>query len=332
MRAGMIADIPKRGAVALGTVSLLLLAVPAFADDYVLSVLILVLYLAYLGLAWNIMMGFAGLLSLGHALYIGLGAYTGAALYVHLGVSPWLAMPVAAAIAGAAGALIGYLGFRFSIQGVYFALLTIAFAEFIRILFDHWEWVNGSGGLFIPAESGAPRLAVLHGPPAMFYYLLLAMTAAALAGSRAIMRSKLGYYWLAIREDQEAAQSLGVDILRYKMYAVVLSAALTSLAGVVNAFYYRNLFPEQVFSIHSSIEILLAPILGGVGTLIGPVLGAFILTPIGEVLTVHTEPLHIPGVKQVFWGVVVVLIVLYRPEGVWPWAAGRFGFAPRAPR
>ena len=328
----MFAGIPMRGAVALGTVSLLLLAAPLVADDYVLSVLILVFYLAYLGLAWNIMMGFAGLLSLGHALYIGLGAYTGATLYVHFGVWPWLAMPAAAVIAGAAGALIGYLGFRFSIQGVYFALLTIAFAEFTRVLFDHWEWVNGSGGFFIPVESGGPRLATLSGPPAMFYYLLLAMTAGVLAASRAILRSKLGYYWLAIREDQEAAQSLGVDILRYKMYAVVLSAALTSLAGVVNAFYYKNLFPEQVFSIHTSIEILLAPIIGGVGTLIGPVLGAFILTPIGEVLTVYTEPLHIPGVKQVFWGVVVVLIVLFRPEGVWPWAAGRFGLGLRKPR
>jgi len=323
-------DIPFRGVATLAVLSLLLLAAPAFADDYVLSVLILVLYLTYLGLAWNIMMGFAGLLSLGHALYIGLGAYTGAALYVHFGILPWIAMPAAALIAGLAGALIGYLGFRFSIRGVYFALLTIAFAEFTRILFDHWEWVNGSGGFFIPAEGRDLNLATLNGPPALFYYLMLFLTAAVLIISRAILRSKLGYYWLAIREDQEAAQALGVDVFRYKMYAVVLSAALTSLAGVVNAFYYKNLFPEQVFSIHSSIEILLGPIIGGVGTLIGPAVGSFILTPVGELLTVYTEELHIPGIKQVFWGLLVIVIVLFRPEGVWPWAAGRFGFDRRA--
>ncbi len=323
--------LPARALAMLIGIFAVLVALPLVAGDYVLSVLVLVLYLAYLGLAWNIMMGFAGLLSLGHALYIGLGAYTGATLYVHFGVLPWLAMPVAALVAGAAGAFIGFLGFRFSIQGVYFALLTIAFAEFTRVLFDHWEWVNGSGGFFIPARGSGLDLATLSGPPQMFYYILLFMTVAVLVISRIVLRSRLGYYWLAIREDQEAAQAVGVNVFRYKMLAVVLSAALTSQAGVINAFYYKNLFPEQIFSIQNSIELLLAPIIGGVGTLIGPVLGSFILTPIGETLTVYTEELHIPGLKQVFWGSLVIVIVLFRPDGVWPWLATHLRLSQRTP-
>lgn len=327
----MILGIPPRAMAMLIAAFAVLVGLPLVAGDYVLSVLVLVLYLAYLGLAWNIMMGFAGLLSLGHALYIGLGAYTGAVLYVHFGIVPWLAMPVAAGVAGLAGALNGFLGFRFSIRGVYFALLTIAFAEFTRVLFDHWEWVNGSGGFFIPAQGSGVDLLRLSGPPQMFYYVLLIMTVAVLAISRAVLRSRLGYYWLAIREDQEAAQALGVNVFRYKMTAVVLSAALTSQAGVINAFYYKNLFPEQIFSIQNSIELLLAPIIGGVGTLIGPVLGSFILTPIGEALTVYTEELHIPGLKQVFWGSLVIVIVLFRPDGVWPWLAPRLRVTDRPP-
>ena len=128
-----------------------LLAAPCLANDYLLTVLILILYFAYTGQAWNIMMGFAGQLSLGHALYVGLGAYTAAALYVHFGIGPWIGMLAARSpIAAGCGAVIGFLAFRFGVGGVYFAILTIAFAEFARIGFDHFAWVGGSAGLFLP--------------------------------------------------------------------------------------------------------------------------------------------------------------------------------------
>ena len=131
----------------------LLVVAPVFANDYLLTVLILILYFAYTGQAWNIMMGFAGQLSLGHALYVGLGAYTTAALYVHFGIGPWLGMPVAILISVACGAIIGFLAFRFGVGGVYFAILTIAFSEFARIGFDHFDWVGGSSGLFLPVAN-----------------------------------------------------------------------------------------------------------------------------------------------------------------------------------
>ena len=157
----------------------MLIAAPLFAGDYLLTVLILILYFAYIGQAWNIMMGFAGQLSLGHALYVGLGAYTAAALYVHFGIGPWLGLLVAVPVAALAGAFIGFLAFRFRVAGVYFAILTIALAEFARVGFDHLGWTGGSAGLFLPVAQYAHNdLWHLRGHPAMFYYVLLAATVA----------------------------------------------------------------------------------------------------------------------------------------------------------
>jgi branched-chain amino acid transport system permease protein len=326
---------PSLGALALAAIVAVLVAAPFVVDAYLLAVLIVVLSLAYLGQAWNIMMGFAGQLSLGHALYFGLGAYASAALYVKFGVSPWIGMIAGAAAATTAGAFIGALGFRFRIGGVYFALLTIAFAEFARILFDHIAWLGGAAGLFLPVESrDSNDLWTLRGAPAMFYYVWLALTVGVFALCRVLLRSRLGYYWLAIREDETAAQALGVDTFKYKMIAVMLSAALTSVAGVLNAFYFNNLFPETVFSINRSIELTLGAIIGGIGTLAGPIVGAFILTPLGEVFTVLAGNIDLggkklDGIKQVFYGLCVVAIVLFQRRGVWPWLARRLGRPPR---
>lgn len=310
---------------------LALLLVPLIADRYVISVMVLIFYFAFVGQAWNIMMGFAGQLSLGHALYVGLGAYAAAALYVHFGVAPWIGLWAGMALAVAFGALIGLLSFRFGIEGVYFALLTIAFAEFTRIGFDHIGWTGGSGGFFIPVQFGVIQPHNLRGPPVMFYYIVLALALGALALCRGLMRSRIGYYWLAIREDQEAARALGIDVFKYKMIAVMLSAALASIGGVIYAFYYNGLWPAETFSVNRSIEIILAPIVGGLGTLMGPIVGAFILTPLGEALLAGLEAIGwaVPGVKQVFYGLVLMIIVWFLPAGVWPWLAARLKITER---
>ncbi|MBV8537054.1 MAG: branched-chain amino acid ABC transporter permease, partial [Alphaproteobacteria bacterium] len=289
---------------------------------------------AYLGQAWNIMMGFAGQLSLGHALYFGLGAYASAALYAKYGVSPWLGMAVGAALAAAAGAVIGSLGFRFRIGGVYFAVLTIAFAEFTRILFDHIDWIGGTAGFFLPVSNRtSDDLWMLRGAPTMFYYVWLAGAVGSLVLCRALLSSRLGYYWLAIREDEAAAQALGIDTFRYKILAVMLSAALTACGGVVYAFYYNTLFPEGIFSIGRSIDMLLGAVTGGVGTMMGPIIGAFILTPLAEALTVALAPLQevvrLDGLKEVFYGLCVVLIVVFQRHGVWPYLARKLGLGTR---
>lgn len=317
-------SLPPRARVALGLLIALLLALPLVASTYIVSVMVLVLFAAYLGQAWNIMMGYVGLLSIGHALYVGLGAYTAAALFVHYGLPPWIGMVAGMTVASLAGTVIGALSFRFGLTGVYFALLTIAFAEFTRILFDHFSWVGASSGLFLPVKNLAQAdLVDLRGPPAMFYYLMLALVAAALALSRMLIRSRIGFYWQAIREDQDAAEALGINVFRYKLAAVALSAAMTAIAGAIEAFYYNNLYPSSVFAIGNSVELMSAPIVGGLGTLGGPLIGALLLTVLGETMTTLTAGLHIDGLKQWTYGAVLLAIVVLQPGGIWPWFTER---------
>lgn len=325
----------RRGIVLLALLGVALLVAPLFADRYVMSVLTTVLWFAYVGQAWNVMMGFSGLLSLGHALYVGLGAYVSAALFVHFGIGPWLGIWVAMLAATAAGCFIGFLGFRFGVRGVHFALLTIAFAEVARIGFDHLQWFGGSGGFFIPVAGDAGNdLLNLRGSPTLFYYVILALVVGALALSRRLLHSRLGYQWLAVREEPEAAEAVGVNLFRARITAVAVSSALTALGGVFQAFYFNSLFPEQVFAMGRSIEIILPAIVGGIGTLIGPILGAFILTPLGELLTflIEVTGFDLPGLKQLFYGVALVVIVVYRPDGVWPWLARRLGLVHESGR
>jgi len=274
------------------------------------------------------MMGFAGQLSLGHAIYLGLGGYVAAFLFTAFGIGPWLGLLAAIPIAAACGAIIGFLAFRFGVAGVYFAILTIAFAEFARVGFDHLSIVNASSGLFLPVRQYAHNdLWLLRGDPTMFYYVILAATVLLFVLCRLLMRSRIGYFWLAIREDEQAARAAGIDTFSYKMYAVMVSAAVTSFAGVFYAFFYNNLFPEQVFSISRSIEIILGPVIGGVGTLFGPILGAFVLTGLAETLSsVMTAcGLDLPGATQVFYGICLLMVIVALPNGVWPPLARRLG-------
>jgi len=328
MMATLIGGLSRRALILLAAVFALLLVAPWLANDYLVTVLIVIFYLAYTGQAWNIMMGFAGQLSLGHAIYAGLGAYVAATLFTRFGIGPWIGLLAAMAIAAACGAVIGFLAFRFGVAGVYFAILTIAFAEFARIGFDHLAFVNASAGLFLPvAQYARNDLWRLRGDPTMFYYVMLAATVFAFALSRLLLRSRMGYFWLAIREDEHAARASGIDTFRYKLYAVMISAAITSFAGVFYAFFYNNLFPEQVFNISRSIEMILGPIIGGIGTLFGPILGAFVLTGLAESLTAAMAAfgLDLPGVKQVFYGICLLVVVIALPEGIWPWLARRIG-------
>ena len=332
MIARLLHGVPRRSLVMLTLFLAALVLAPVLANDYLLTVLILILYFAYTGQAWNVMMGFTGQLSLGHALYVGLGAYVTAALYVHFSIGPWFGLPVAILISAACGLAIGFLAFRFGVGGVYFAILTIAVAEFARVGFDHWAWTSGSSGLFLPVSQYSHNdIWLLRGHPVMFYYIILAASVLAFILCRALLQSRVGYFWLAIREDETAARSAGIDTFRYKMIAVVISASMTSFAGVIYAFYYNNLFPEQVFHISRSIEIILGPIVGGVGTLFGPIIGAVLLTGMSETLIAALAALGVdlPGAKQVFYGICLLLVIMALPDGVWPWLSRRIGLTER---
>jgi branched-chain amino acid transport system permease protein len=327
-------SVPTHGWIIIALALAVLLALPLVADRYVLSVLTLIFYFAYVGQAWNLMMGYAGQLSLGHALYVGVGGYVAALLWLKLGIGPWLGVFAAVGVAAAFGAVIGWLGFRFGIAGVYFALLTIAFAEFTRIGFDHLEVTGGAAGLFLPfEEKRVGEWWNLRGGQFLFYYLALGLATGAVVLVALMARSRLGYRWRAVREDETAARALGIDAFAVKMAAVVISSAMTAVGGVFYAFYYNNLFPSQVFEMSRSIELILAPIVGGLGTVFGPVIGAFVLTPLGEVLIAATARLGInaPGVKAVFYGVILIVIISVMPTGVWPRLAGVLGLKGRSP-
>jgi branched-chain amino acid transport system permease protein len=311
----------SRASICLATLGAVLVALPFIVGNYALSVATLILYYAYTGQAWNVMMGFAGQLSLGHALYVGVGAYAAGALFVHYGIGPWAGLWLAILLCVALGLVIGFLAFRFAISGVYFALLTIAFAEFTRIGFDHLDWTGGPGGMFLRvAQRDTWDLANFRGPPLMYYYAMLALAAGAFALCAWLLRSRAGYYWQAIRENEEAAQALGINSFRWKMLAVAISSAMTAVSGVFFAFYYNNLFPEQIFHISRSIEIILGPVIGGIGTLFGPVLGAAVLTLLSDGITEALGALgwEIPGIKQVFYGCVLLAVVMFLPHGIWP--------------
>jgi branched-chain amino acid transport system permease protein len=325
----------NRAYLGLAVLAALLVALPAFVGSYALSVATLILYFAYTGQAWNVMMGFAGQLSLGHSLYVGVGAYAAGAIFFHYGIGPWAGLWVAIVLCVILGVVIGFLAFRFGISGVYFALLTIAFAEFTRIGFDHFDWVGGPGGMFLRvAQRDTWDIAAFRGPPLMYYYAILLLTIFAFLLCAWLLRSRAGYYWQAIRENEEAAQALGINTFRWKIYAVALSSAMTAIAGVFFAFYYNNLFPEQIFNISRSIEIILGPIIGGVGTLFGPILGAAVLTLLSDGITELLAALgwEIPGIKQVFYGVVLLAVVMFLPHGIWPPIAKKlFRDRPRLP-
>jgi branched-chain amino acid transport system permease protein len=316
----------QRGIVGLAALGGLLLVLPWIASSYLLSVATLFLFFAYSGQAWNILMGFAGQLSLGHSLYLGVGAYAAAALYFHFGIGPWAGLWLAVVLCVLLGCFVGALAFRSAISGVYFTLLTIAFAEFTRIGFDHFSWVGGSGGLFLKV---APRdqidLFNLRGTPTLFYYVILAWTGAAFGLCSWLLHHRPGYYWRAIRENEDAARALGINTFRWKMLAMAISTALMALAGVFQAFYYNNLFPEQVFNIGRSVEIMLGPIIGGIGTLFGPIVGAALLTLLADGSTELVAALgwDVPGVKQLIYGIALLLVIVFLPQGVWPALARR---------
>jgi branched-chain amino acid transport system permease protein len=301
----------------------ILAVVPIIADDYQIAVLAQVFLTAIVGIAWNLMMGYAGQLSLGHALYFGVGAYVLAILTERYGVSPWLAMIPAAVVPGVFGILIGALGFRFSVRGVYFALLTIAFAEMARIGFEHWDYVGKNGGFFLSALTSANNpMRSLRGGATFIYYALLICMVLTWSLSIVLVRSRLGYFWRAVREDEDAARAMGVKALRHKLLVVAISAAITGIAGAWFALINGSLFPDSVLGMRISIDLIVAPVVGGLGTLFGPIFGALLVVPVNEFTRSLSQSFSINGLNLLFYGVLLMVIVKIAPHGCWPAIAG----------
>ena len=294
-----------------------LLALPAVLNAYALTIFILILFYGFLAQAWNILGGYTGQLSVGHAAFVGVGGYTSAVLAANWAVTPWLGMFVGAGLAAVLGAIIGYLGFRFGLRGFYFVLLTVAFAEVCRILVSNIDALGGALGLYI-TFTGNPRQFQFQ-DQRVYYYIALALMLLATAVAALIERRRFGIYLTAIREDEGACEALGVDTFRYKMLAMVVSSFLTGLGGTFYAFYLFSLQPNTVFGIPLSVEIVIRPIIGGAGTLLGPILGSFILTPLAELSRQYFGQSGLHGAHLIVYGLLLVSVVLFLPQGAYPY-------------
>jgi branched-chain amino acid transport system permease protein len=312
---------------ALGAAVAVLLALPAVLDSYLMTVFILIFFYAYLGQAWNIVGGYAGQLAAGHAAFVGVGAYTSAVLSQQFGVTPWIGMFIGGALSAVLGAIIGFLGFRFGLRGFYFVLLTVAFAEVCRIIANNTDAVGGAVGLYL-TFTGRPRDFQFQDNRA-HYYITLGLMLGATALAAWLERRRFGVYLAAVRQDENAAESLGVDAFRYKLMAMVLSSFLTGVGGTFYAFYLMSLQPNTVFGIPLSVEIIVRPIVGGAGTVLGPVFGSFILSPLAELSRHYFAQGGWTGVHLIVYGALLVAVVLFLPEGAYPRL--RRALAPRRP-
>ena len=293
-----------------------LAALPMVLSPYVLTLFILIFFYAFLGQAWNIVGGYAGQLSAGHAAFVGIGGYTAAMLSIELGLTPWIGMFLGGALAAVLGAIVGYLGFRFGLRGFYFVLLTVAFAEICRIGVSNIDALGGPLGLYI-TFTGDPRQFQFQ-DGRVYYYIALALMLVATLTAWAIERRRFGVYLAAIREDEVAAEALGVNAFKYKMLAMIVSSFLTGLGGTFYAFYLFSLQPNTLFGIPLSVEIIIRPIVGGAGTLLGPILGSFILTPLAEVSRLYLGQGGHHGAHLIAYGVLLIAVVLFLPEGAYP--------------
>ena len=299
-----------------GAALVLLLVVPPLLPPYFLQILVSVMLFGYLGAAWNILGGYAGQFSFGHAAYFGIGAYTSTLLFLRLGVSPWLGMLVGGVLATAFGLAAGYLSFRYGLRGPYFSLVTLAFAEMLRVIAVNTKAVGSSLGLVIPSREAAPW-HFMFGGKLPYYYVILAMAIAALWVTRRVERSKLGYSLQAIRENEEAAEAAGVDALGMKLRAMAISSFMTALGGTFYAQYFAYIDPAITFGPSVSIQGLLQAIVGGAGTVLGPVLGAFVLTPVSELSRAVIRGRA--GVDVMVYGFILVLVISFLPHGLMGW-------------
>lgn len=276
------------------------------------NTILMTLYAALLGQAWNILGGYGGQFSFGHAAFFGTGAYTVAVLQVQLGVNPWIGLVAGGLMAVAVAAFIGFTTFRYGLRGSYFALVTLAFAEVLRILANTVPFTGAGVGILIPLEQSAANLQFAS--KAGYYWLVWAIALAAFLTVWWIGHSRFGARLMAVRDNEDAARALGVDPFAVKMRAIMLSGLFSGLAGVFYAQYFLYLDPAIAYGPAISVESLLVPIVGGMGTLFGPLLGAVALHGVSEASRALIGDL--PGISLVLYGTILILMVLFAPRGL----------------
>lgn len=295
--------------------ALVALAPLAIDSDAWLNFIILALFGALMAQAWNVLGGFGGQFSFGHAVFFGTGAYAMAVLQVKLGVSPWLALPIGVGLGALVGVAIGALTFRYGLRGSYFALATLAFAEIFRILANTVPFTGAGVGIQVPLDRSLAALQFASRAGYLYFVLLLVL--AALALSVWLKHSRFGAWLQAVRDNEDGAAALGVNVYRVKLGAIALSGALMGAAGTFYVQYLNYIDPGLAYGPHYSVEALVAAIVGGMGTVWGPVAGAFFLHALSD-LTRNAFG-DVPGINMVIYGGLLIVFVMFAPRGLMGW-------------
>lgn len=303
-----------------------LLCLPVVLPESSQPVLVRTLIYGIMAVGWNLMSGYGGMFSFGHAAFFGVGAYTDAYLLTTFGVSPWVAMIIGAVLSAGVGVLIAFMCLRYKLAGSYFALATFAFAQMFYLLSQNLEFLNKTEGINIPLlrEESWAMLQFEQGS-VNYYVIALLLLAGAVAVTIAFVHSRSGRYTQAIRDDSVAAESLGINVMKYRLIAVALSCAVTSVAGSFYAQYYLFVGPEQAFGMHVTTDAIIPAVIGGIGTIWGPIVGAAIVGPLTEVVAaiVRDPPPFLEflqgviGLDVAIYAILLIVIVVFLPKGIY---------------
>ena len=307
---------PPLWAIGIGAAGAILLLVYPFIFKASFShhLMILILLYALMAQSWNLMAGFSGQISLGHAIFFGIGAYSSTVLFAKYGLTPWVGLLVGILISALAAITIGVPTLR--LRGHYFAIATLLIGSGVQIVFQRWDWVGAASGLYVPITRTSPWFYLqFHTSKVPYYYLALGAAAVGYLVVWQLRRSRFGFRLQALRDEPEAAASLGIAIARHKVLAFMISAAMMSIAGTFYGQYVLVLDPERLFSAEISIIVLLMAVLGGSGTLWGPALGAAILVPLSEYSRIWFGGTG-RTVDLIIYGVLILLVCMWRPSGI----------------
>jgi branched-chain amino acid transport system permease protein len=285
-----------------------------FATSFSHHLMILILLYALMAQSWNVVAGLSGQISLGQAIFFGIGAYSSTVLFAKYALTPWVGLLVGVLLSALAAVAIGVPTLR--LRGHYFAIATLLIGSGVQIVFQRWEWVGAASGLYVPIERSSPWFYLqFHTSKVPYYYLALGAAAAGYLVVWKLRRSRLGFRLQALRDDEEAAASLGVAVARHKVLAFMISAAMMSVAGTFYAQYVLVLDPERLFATEISILVLLMTVLGGSGTLWGPALGAAILVPLSEYSRIWLGGTG-RTIDLMLYGILILLVCMWRPSGI----------------
>lgn len=283
-------------------------------DPFLFHLLIMIMMYATMSIGWNVIGGYAGQVSFGNAAFFGLGAYATAILLVNYNINPWLGMLAGCVVSVGIAVIVGYPCFR--LRGHYFAIATIAVGEIMGLIFTNWDYVGAAVGIYLPIVEESFTNFEFHSSKIPYYYIILAMLLFAIAVSYAVEESRLGYYLRAIKDDPDGARSLGIDIQKYKMIAFSISAILTSICGTFYAQYVLYIHPSSTMDLMMSIHLCIIVMIGGIGKLFGPVLGAFVFIPLMELTRVYLGS-EGQGIDMIIYSLLVIIIAIWRPQGLW---------------